>query len=618
MTIGLLEQLDFFRGLNPDILRDVASKCTESLVAAGEVLFRQGAPSDCVYIVSNGRLDVSFQPEGHASTSLYEAGRGQIVGEMGLLTGAPRSATVTVLRDSVLFQLRKEDFDELLEAHPALTRRIACSLSERVRRANVHVRADRRNYVGKTFAVFPAGEVAPTAEFAKKLAEALNEIGPTRLITKAVVEQAVGTGDMNSHAAVQWLNDQEAEFDFLVYESDLHPSGWTSRCMCQADRLLSVARSEARKERNEIEQIATYPRVDLVLLHREPSFRPSGTPQWLEGRKIDRHHHICSDSPKDFIRLARILAGKAVGLVLGGGGARGFAHIGAIKAIEEAGITIETIGGTSQGAMIAAQYAMGWTPAQIMEANRKVFRDFRPLTGDRTLPFFSFVTGVTSNRGLKSLFAETHISDLKVSFFCVSTNLSLAKLVVNPDTLVWKSVRCSMALPGLMPPVILNKSLLIDGGVLNNLPVDIMRQKCNGEIIAVDVSPPNDLLVTCEDRVSLGFLEFIARRKKHSLPNLFEILMRTGFLSSIHHREVMAADADLLIHPPMNSFGLLEWDKLDTLVEIGYRVTREKLRSWTGSTTIRDTSGQSAGPKGESDPEQRAETAYALEEGMTP
>jgi predicted acylesterase/phospholipase RssA/CRP-like cAMP-binding protein len=591
-AFSLLEPLGFFRDLGPVILRDVARHCNEFHLAAGETLFRQGEPSDCLYIVSTGRLDISFDAEGQKSRSLYEAGRGQIVGEMGLLTGDPRSATIKALRDSVLFRLSKQHFDELLETHPALTRRIACNLSERIRQSNI--RSVQRNYVAKTFAILPAGEIAPTAEFAEKLTRALSEIGSSRHITRAAVELAVGTKDMSSTAVVHWLNDQEAKFDFLVYESDLHPSDWTSRCICQADRLLSIARFEAGHERNEIERLGGYPRIDLILVHRETTFRPSGTSQWFSGREIDRHHHICGDCPKDFRRLARILAGKAIGLVLGGGGARGFAHIGAIKAIEEAGITIESIGGSSQGAMIAALYALGLTPAEMMEANRKVFRDFRPLKGDVTLPFFSFVTGVTSNRGLQSLFGKTHVSDLKIPFFCVSTNLSLAKLVVNPDASVWISVRCSMALPGLMPPVIRERSLFIDGGVLNNLPVDIMREHCNGDIIAVDVSPPNDLLVDCEDKVSLGFVEFLRRRYFRGkmtgpLPNLLEILMRTGFLSSIHHREQMGKQADLLIHPPMAGFGLLDWDKLETLVEVGYEETREKLRDWNSTTTIRDT-----------------------------
>ena len=602
-ALDLLQPLGFFSGLSPVILREISRNCTQVMVPAGLLVFRQGDPSDSLYIVSTGRLDVSVEVEGHEPASIFEAGRGQIVGEMGLLTGDPRSATVRSLRDSLLLRLSKERFEELLEIYPALTRRIACNLSEHLKQSNV--RPFRRSYSVKTFAVLPAGEVAPTAEFVERLSHALNEIGPTLRIDRTTAEQAVGSSDMSDSRVVHWLNEQEAKFAFLIYETDLEPSPWTSRCIRQADRILSVARFEASRDLNEIERTLAHmaaephgtesrghPQVDLVLLHRDAAFRPSGTPNWLAVRSVAKHHHICGDSPTDFRRLARVFTGKAVGLVLGGGGARAFAHIGAIRAIEEAGITIEMIGGTSQGALIGAQYAMGLTTDQMIDTNRILFRDFRPFKGDITVPIFSFLSGVTSNRGLEGLFGKTYISDLKIPFFSIATNLSLAKLIVDRDHPVWKAVRCSMSLPGLMPPVIEGGNLISDGGLLNNLPVDIMRQNCNGGIIAVDVSPPVDLLADCEDRYSLGFLEFVRRKffkrkKSGSIPHLIEILMRTAFLSSIHHRETMAKHADLLIHPPMAGFGLLGWENLETLVEIGYNTTREKLKLWKDSTTLR-------------------------------
>ncbi len=590
----LLRPLSFFVGLSPAILRDVASRCTQVMLPAGHILFRQGEPSDSMYIVSTGRLDVSLEAESRRPGSIYEAGRGQIVGEMGILSGAVRSATVRSLRDSLLFRLSKEAFEELLDRHPTLSRRIAVDLSERLRKSNERV--FERHYNVKTFTIIPAGELAPTTEFTAKLIRVLSEIGSTRLITKRIVSEAVGSTDMTDSRVVHWLNEQESKYAYLIYEADLQPSAWTSRCIRQADRLLAVTRFEGSRDPNEIEQFLTrmvaemprsHPRIDLILLHREVGFQPVNTPEWLAGRSAEKHHHIANDSVKDFRRLARVLAGKAVGLVLGGGGSRGFAHIGAIRALEEAGIAIETIGGTSQGALIAAQYAMGLTPGEMIEVNKILFRDYRPLKGDRTIPVFSFLTGKTSNKGLQWMFGKRYISDLKLPFFAVSNNLSQAKVIVHRDDPVWRAVRCSMALPGLMPPVIEGGNLIVDGGVLNNLPVDIMRDQCHGSVVAVNVSPPVDLIANCEDKDNLSFWEFMRRKwfgKKDggSIPNMLEILMRTAFLSSIHHRETMARYADLLVHPPMAGVGLLDWDKIDDLVEVGYQETRARLQHWTG------------------------------------
>jgi predicted acylesterase/phospholipase RssA/CRP-like cAMP-binding protein len=593
-----LQPLDFFAGLGRQILRDVSLNCTQVMIPAGHVLFRQGEESDSLYIVSTGRLDVSVEFENKPAATISELGPGEFVGEMGLLTGEPRSATVTSLRDSLLFRLSKERFEVLLKLHPELSRRIACNLSRRIQHANV--RHTSRVPSVKTFAVIPAGEVAPTADFLEKITHALSEIGPTRRITKAAVEEGIGSSDPSDSRVVHWLNEQESKYAFLIYEADLWPSAWTSRCIRQADRILAVGRFEAKRDLNEIEREIhftgrespgvgkSHPRIDLILLHREGGNRPHGTPEWLKLRSSDKHHHIHSENPKDFHRLARVLTGRAVGLVLGGGGSRGFAHIGALRAIEEAGIPIETIGGTSQGALIGAQYAMGLTPHEMIEVNRALFRDFRPFKGDRTIPIHSFVTGKTSNRGLQNLFGKLHISDLKIPFFSIAANLSMATLIVDRHHPVWKAVRCSMSLPGLMPPVIEGGNLIVDGGVLNNLPVDVMRESCDGNVIAVDVSPPVDMLVDSEDRDHLRFMDFARCRLsgRKTIPNLIEIINRTAFLSSIHHREEMARHADLLIHPQMAGYGLLDWHLLEKLVEIGYDTTRARLKEWTGSAQL--------------------------------
>lgn len=596
-ALVLLQPLGFFRGLNPAILRDIAASCEPIFVPAGELIFRQGDPSDSLYIVSSGRLGVSLQVEGHAPRNIYEASRGQLVGEMGLLTGDPRSASVRSLRDSLLLRLSKERFEELTDLHPSLIRRIACDLSERIKQSNA--RPVHPALALKTFAVFPAGQAAPTDRFAGELIRALAEIGTTRLITKATVVEAIGGGDLYDSRVVHWLNEQESKFDFLLYQADALPSRWTSRCIRQADRLLAVAPFDGGKEFNQIEiQLANiaesspngHPRMDLILLHRGRE-APSGTTEWLAGRSVNQHYHLWDENPKEFKRLARALTGRAVGLVLGGGGARGFAHIGAIRAIEEAGISIQTIGGTSQGALIAAQYALGQTPAEMLETNRALFQDFRPFKGDFTLPFFSFMSGRRSNKGFQSLFGNTQIADLRIPFFCVSNNLSLAAVIVHNRGLLWRAVRCSMALPGLMPPVVSKGHLIIDGGVLNNLPVDVMRDHCNGPIIAVDVSPPVDLLADCEDRDHFGWIDFLrlkrlARKKGGSIPHLMEILMRTAFLSSIRNRQAMASQADLCVHPPMDGCGLLDWDNLEELAETGYQATREMLKHWDSPATL--------------------------------
>ena len=195
---------------------------------------------------------------------------------------------------------------------------------------------------------------------------------------------------------------------------------------------------------------------------------------------------------EDLGRLARILAGCAIGVTLGGGGARGFAHIGVIRALEEARIPIDMICGVSMGAIIAGQYAMGWDWPTMIRSNKRLLAD-RRLNTDLALPLFSLSSGRRFRSALKTFFGEIEIEDLWLSYFCTSCNLSSSELVVHRRGRLWWSVNASNAIPGLLPPVLDGGQLLIDGGVLNNQPGDLLKEVCGGPVIVSMVSPRKDL-----------------------------------------------------------------------------------------------------------------------------
>jgi hypothetical protein len=150
-------------------------------------------------------------------------------------------------------------------------------------------------------------------------------------------------------------------------------------------------------------------RKSLVLLHRNDAQSPSGTRRWLALRQMDQHFHLRWQNEADFGRLARCVAGRAIGLALGGGAARGFAHIGVIRALEEAGIPIDIVGGTSVGALIAAQWAMGWNAQRILDASRTYVLSPQ---NDYTLPLVALLTGHRTSELLQNLFGKLDIQDL--------------------------------------------------------------------------------------------------------------------------------------------------------------------------------------------------------------
>ncbi|MFB3060450.1 MAG: patatin-like phospholipase family protein, partial [Candidatus Binatia bacterium] len=359
-------------------------------------------------------------------------------------------------------------------------------------------------------------------------------------------------------------------------------------CIRQADRILIVCCSDADPALSQIEAEVladnahrTTARRELVLLHPNESHLAVDTAKWIEHRSIDAHHHIASTSRSDLERLVRPLTGEAVGLVLSGGGARGFAHIGAIRALKEAGIPIDLIGGTSIGALIAAQFALGWNHDTIRSANKDGWLTLKPLR-DYTLPLVALNAGRKINKMLTQMFGNIHIEDLWLPYFCVSTDLTRAELLVHRNGLLWESVRASMAIPGIGPPSFFNGNVLVDGGLLNNLPVDIMATFCEGKILAVDVGQRVDLRSNvCGPQTVSGWKLLWNKinpfATKDDIPGIFNILYRTTMVNSVRHQDLTKNQADFYVHLPVGHIGTFDWQALDQLIEIGYRTTQKKI-----------------------------------------
>src|SRR6185436_497759 len=260
-------------------------------------------------------------------------------------------------------------------------------------------------------AVVALGDDVPLREFAQQLAAATTVLGSTLLLDPDDVDRQldhegisrVPEDDPKDAPLVAWLNVQESKFRFVIYQTDAGVSEWTERCIRQADRV-------------------------LLLLHPDGDCVPSQTARWLQPRHIDEHHHVRRGNAADLGRLARFLAGRAVGLVLGGGGARGFAHIGILRALRDANIPIDMVGGTSMGASMAAQFALGWTPEHMLERNKHMWVTVRPHK-QYTLPMVSFLSRKLSDQCTQEMYGDVQIEDLWLRFFFVSSDLVTASAI---------------------------------------------------------------------------------------------------------------------------------------------------------------------------------------------
>ena len=460
----ILAAVPLFASLPHASAQALERRVREVHLHAGEHLFREGDPAGSVFIVAAGRLDVVMGDE-----VLRVLGPGDVVGELALLAESPRSASVSARRDSRVLEIGREDFDALLESEPGFARAL-------LRETGAQLQASRAlapppPSVGATIAVIALDDRVPLDEIVPALLGELQAAGP------AVLMEA---GDRDDDAGrAELLERLERDHDHVVLAAR-DGGAWAAFAIRQADRVIVVAgdgdaaRFAERADLHEAELLVWSGGVGAA------------TP-WLDALGARTLYLVRpGESRRDLGRAARRIAGRSVGIVLSGGGARAFAHIGVLDEFAAAGIQIDRVGGCSMGALLGAMYALGMEPDEIDARCYEEWVRRRPLT-DYRIPRHSLIKGerITAMlaRNLPGL-----VEDCERDFFCVSADLVSGDLVVHRRDVLYGVVGASMSLPGLVEPVRLHGGLLVDGGVLNNLPVDVMAARKEGPVVAVDVT----------------------------------------------------------------------------------------------------------------------------------
>ena len=580
----VFNELPLFKDLDYSLLREIAREAQWLSLPGGATLFSAGKPPDALYVVLSGCLG-AFSPDDRQHRRFM--GRivaGDTVGEMGLISGRPRSAHVVALRDSELARLSSEAFNRVFRQHPEAMLRIARLTVDRLELSQS--RAGARSYGARTFTLLPQNVEVDVGGFATEFVKALSEFGSTELVW------SVRAGSHTSH----WFHRIESANDYVVYVADASAGRWSNLCVRQADALLLLARAESEAGRWEAlagphESSMAPQRAELVLLHDGGLVRGAAA-RWLGKQPGISHHHV-TNKP-DVARVARMLTGRGVGLVLSGGGARGFAHIGIVKALREAGIPVDLVGGTSMGGILGAGVAQCWSIAELTERFRRAFVEARPLR-DYTLPFVSLVSGRKVTRLLQHAFGDLTIEDLPLDFFCVSSNLTTGHSEVHRRGELWRWLRASVAIPGVLPPVVHKGEVLVDGGTMNNLPVDAMRELGRGPVIGCDVGADRAFTTdTDEIDVPLPWQLMSWLREKRHRPNIFQILWRAGMVNStamtVAHRE----KSDLLLQPPLAQIDMLNWKAFERAIAAGYEYAARRLEALPAESPI----WKSAGSRG--------------------
>ena len=582
--VELLQASGDFSHLNTEILSDLAQALDIVTVDGGELVLKEGESSDSMFILVRGRLRVS-RIDRDGNRLLYnEVLPGDCVGETGMILRQSRTADITAMRDSVLAVLNFEKFEQLIEKHPLELNR---AFSQAIYR---HLRHDRRvteRRRAQSFFIIPLHSSVDIDIFAEQFKLTLTEHGDTEILETEMVNFDLGTGESLD------LDRAEAEKDYLIFKGR-YGGKQLDNTLQHADQVVFVADGEADSRITALE-LELAEKVDLELLRRHLAIvYPKGTRlcgdrvMWNEVRNTERVYPIQLEQLSDFARLSRFLLGKAVGVVLGGGGARGFAHLGVLRAFEESGVPVDIIGGNSMGALIGACYVAGMPRESIHKEILKYSKGGMKLT----LPLVSLM----SNKNLQGAFQEAlgavDIQRLWTPYFAAACNLTTADTLVLSEGPLWQAVLASNSPAGLFPPVVVDGHLLVDGAILENVPVQAMRQRLstplerrrgNGAIIAIDVDVKEAFEVNKEVTSLSAWNKFKSHfekaktKKKETLPGIVDILMQVAHIGGLAQRQRTKFSADIYFEPPLGDFGMMDYKSAEDIIEVGYNYAMEQI-----------------------------------------
>ena len=531
------------------------------VVAGGAFVVRGGEVADALLRVETGRV-AAVDPTSEGIKVLETLHPGAVIGGRAILTGVPHRRSYLALRDTEVLAISAAALAKILK-------RRSESLAELARLSLAPMASAPAEVSSAAILGFVAVcESVPMRDVVETLATSMRGLG----LKVAVLD---ASGGVLSPAALSAL---EAGHDFLLMAAERHEAEFTAFCGRQIDRLVLVAGAASplpdAPTRFAAAAIQKHRLLDMIVLHPADQSRPAGGMRWLGCAPAVRLFNIRPGRTKDMDRLARIYGGRSIGLALSGGGARAYAHVGVLRALNELGLPVDTVAGVSMGAVVAAALAMEWPLDEIEQRLKKAFVVSSPLQ-DIALPLLALSRGAVVERRLDEHFGDVDIEDLWLPFACLSSDLTQGGARVFKTGSVSAALRATISLPGVLPPVVRGAHVLVDGALVQNLPAELVREQHDGPTIGVDVAGvaglrPEDLHLKPS---GLAWLTSGAWRKG---PPIVSVLIRSATLQT-ERAATAARDAlDILIEPMMDNIQLQDWKAFAPAVEAGYRATIAK------------------------------------------
>jgi predicted acylesterase/phospholipase RssA/CRP-like cAMP-binding protein len=552
-------------GFSGEVGARLATEPSRITLAAGEWLFREGDRADSAYLVRSGRIEVVIEKP--SELVIRQIKRGGMIGELALLTRGVRTASARASRDCELTELKRDQFEHLVTGSPGFALGLLQSFANLVAENRSPMSAPGSPGTVSVIALDPG---APAARIGAELTVAL---GVYRRVDELRPDQDRSQTEFRGQ-----LKRAEAGRDHVVLTADsgIDDDAWTAFCLKEADIVIAVTRGAP--DPSWLRQAKALRDCELIVVDAPLASELHAALQPREAQVVWGETTLSAC----IARTARRLAGRSLGLVLSGGGARALAHIGVLEEIERTGLTIDRMAGASMGAIVSGLAARGATSGEIIQLCKKLMLDNNP-SNDYTFPAYSLIRGTKARRALRQVFGDHRIEELPRRWFCVTSDLVERELIVHRTGLMSEAIYSSMAIPGVYPPIPTKDGrLLVDGGVMDNLPVETMASRPEGPIIAVDVS--QRLGIPTPSR--RPGMEQMARRMRRLLtgyedpmPALRETIHWTIALGSRDTVKAGIKHADLVIAPRVEGIGILDWKQLPRTLELGRIAAREALEA---------------------------------------
>lgn len=594
--VSLLQKVPLFAKLDKDALETVSTTSRVEKISRGDVLIKKGDHSNSLYVVIRGRFLVSTNDR-----FIAEIKEGEPIGELAFFTGEPRTATVIAARNSEVLIFDRTAYDEVTKKSPQIATDLLATISSRLIKATEKAPA-LRPQTTKAVVFMPIGNQTIAPAFIDGLQKSIGNKSGWRVIT---LEDAPVDIQENEDELDCWLQSVQQESDdiAIVVDEPANSLAWYKAVTANSDNIFLVgqmAESEADVpaltglERGILTD-SLQANTQLVVVRDKHVTTIKNTRLLKADRAVALHHHVALDHPEDFERLSRFVRGKAIGLVMSGGGAFGTAHLGAIKALQERGFHFDMAGGTSIGAAMASVLALGMGTDQAIEKCEQIFLKSKTMNR-MTVPIYSFLDSNALDEQLKHHIGEIDIEDTPLNFFSVATSLSNNDVAVMRTGPIWKAVRASTSLPGVFPPLITDDGeVLIDGGLLDNVPIDVMRHLKVGPNVVFNFKRAKDWRVKTPYEELPGRWSLLARtlklspKKRPRFPRIASILTRSMIVSARRLMENTDTTGDVVIDlSPLPGMGFLEWKKGRRQFETAYEDMCKRLDALQIDDTITD------------------------------